>query len=293
MKEIGYQTRFTEEEMQTNLNNYLTLQPGFGVNFAFYRECKPSDKTISKYVAHFYELNTFESKNVSIPIIPDGCMDIVFVFTNQEINAYIAGTALTFSGLLAICNRYVLGIRFNPGALRVFFDIEPDQILAQQIPFQSYTFSIGDIKENLYKAKSLQERADILEKLLIANLKLREKYEVIQYCVHRMVASKGLININTLAAEVNYSPRYINRLFRDYIGLGPKYLDEIIKLQSTVYLISNSKTSLCDVANLSGFCDQSHMNRLIKKFLGGPSSTLQNLEFFTAEYHSLNNIYIF
>ncbi len=290
MKAAGYLTKFTDEEMRANLNNYLTLQPGFDANLTFYRECKPSYKNVSKYVAYFYEFNTSESKNVSIPIIPDGCMDIVFILSNQEYHSYIAGTALTFSGLLAIKNRYVIGIRLNPGAFKMFFDIEPIQILSQQIPFRACS---GDINEQLYRAKSFRERADILERYLIAHMKIREKYEIIQYCIQRMVASKGLVNINTLSAEVNYSTRFINNLFRDYIGLSPKYLDEIIKLQATVFLIANSNTSLCEIAFQSGFCDQSHMNRLIRKFLGEPSSTLLNKKFFTAEYHSLNNIYFF
>ncbi len=293
MKDTSYKSKYTEEEMQANFNNYLSLQPGFDVNLAFYRECKPLDRTVSKYIAFFYELNTCESKNLSIPIIPDGCMDIVFVLSNQEYQSYILGTALTFSGLLAIKNRYVLGIRFKPGAFKMFFDIEPSQILSQQIQFKSYIIDTDKIHEHLYRAKSFRARTDIIEKFLITNMKLREKYEIIQYCIQRMVTSKGLVNINTLAEEVNYCSRFINNLFRDYIGLSPKYLDKVIKLQSTVFLISNSKTTLCEIASLSGFCDQSHMNRLIKKFLGEPSSKLLNQEFFTAEYHSLNNIYIF
>lgn len=293
MRKASYKTKYTDEEMQANLINYLALQPGFGANLSFYRECKPMDKTIAKYIAYFYELKTCESKNLSIPIIPDGCMDIVFILSDQEYQSYIIGTALTFSGLLAMKNRYVLGIRFKPGAFKLFFDVEPSQILSQQIPFQSFIIKADIINEQLYWAKSFRQRADIMERFLITNMKLRDKYAVIQYCIQRMVASKGLVNINALADEVNYSSRFINNLFRDYIGFSPKYLDEIIKLQSTVFLIANSKTTLCEIAFLSGFCDQSHMNRLIKKFLGGPSSTLLNQEFFTAEYHSLNNIYIF
>ena len=175
----------------------------------------------------------------------------------------------------------------------MFFDVDPLEILAQQIPFQSCRLQVNEIKEQLYLAKSSMERVNILEKLLLANIKSREKYEIVQYCVQRMVTSKGLVNLNTLAGEVNYSTRYINNLFRDYVGLSPKYLDEIIKLQTTIFLIANSNDSLCNIAFLSGFCDQSHMNRLIRKFLGGPSSTLLNQGFFTADYHSLNNIYIF
>ncbi len=293
MKDLSYQSQFTEEEMQASLNQYLALQPGFGANFAFYRERKPKSQVLSKYVAYFYELNTSELRNISIPIIPDGCMDITFILSDQEFHSYQIGTALTFSGLLAMKNRYVLGIRFKPGAFKLFFDEDPCQIASRQIPIQSKNLKINEINEKLKKANSLVERADILETFLITNLKFREKYELIQYCVQRMVTSKGLVNVNTLAEEVNYSARFINNLFRDYIGLSPKYMDEIIKLQSTIYLISTSNTSLCEIAFLSGFCDQSHMNRLVKKFLGGPSSTLLNHEFFTAEYHSLVNIYTF
>ncbi len=290
MAQTAYLTRFTEEEMQVNLNNYLALQPGFDANFSFYRECKPLDKNVAKYVAYFYEFNSCESRNVSVPIIPDGCMDIVFVLIDQEYHSYIIGTALTFSGLLAIKNRYILGIRFKPGAFMMFSDIEPAQILSQQIPFISCTCEIND---QLYGARSLRERANILERFLTARMKIREKYDVVSYCVQRMVTTKGLVSINTLSTEVNYSTRYVNNLFRDYIGLSPKYIDEIIKLQSTIFLIMNSNTSLCEIASQSGFCDQSHMNRLVRKFLGEPSSTLLSHEFFTADHHSLTNIYYF
>jgi len=219
-------------------------------------------------------------------------MDIIFILTEQGFQSYIAGTALTFSGLLAIKNRYVLGIRFYPGAFKVFFNINPYEILSQQISFDAYSAKSNEITKELY-GKTLEERIIIIERFLMTNIKICEKYKLIQYSIQRMATSKGLISINSLAAELNYSSRYINNLFRDYIGLSPKYLDEIIKLQSTVYLIFNSKTSLCEIAFHSGFCDQSHMNRTINKFIGGPASTLLNQEFFSAEYHSLKNIYIF
>ncbi|QOX61981.1 AraC family transcriptional regulator [Anoxybacterium hadale] len=293
MRDYSFQSKFTEDEIEKTLNHYLSLQPGFDANLTFYREYQPKDKIVSKYVAYFYELHTSASKNVSIPIIPDGCMDLVFVKTDDEYKSYIIGTALKFSGLLAVKNRYVIGIRFHPGALRMFFDVDPFQILAQQIPLGAHMVKNRDINEQLYRAESSQERVTILENLLISNIKRHEKYKIVQYCVQRMVESKGLVNLNTLSDEVHYSTRYLNHLFRDYVGLSPKYLDEIIKLQTTIFLIANSSDSLCDIAFHSGFCDQSHMNRLLKKFLGGPSSTLLNQGFFTADHHVLNNIYIF
>ncbi|BCJ93917.1 transcriptional regulator [Anaerocolumna cellulosilytica] len=292
MKEIIIRRNLSNAETQANLNTYLTLQPGLDANVTF-NIYKPINKYIAKYVAYFYEFNTNEIKDLSIPIIPDGCMDIIFILTKQGFQSYIAGTALTFSGLLALKNRYVLGIRFHPGAFKVFFNINPCEILSQQIPFRAYSLKSEEINKELYGSKTLIERIAILERFLLSNIRVCDKYELIRYSIQRMVVSKGLVNINTISSELNYSPRYINNLFNAFIGLSPKYLDEIIRLQSTVFLIFNSKTSLCEIANNSGFCDQSHMNRTIKRFFGVPSSTLLNQGFFSAEYHCLKNIYIF
>ena len=72
----------------------------------------------------------------------------------------------------------------------------------------------------------------------------------------------GRIALSAVAEAVQLSPRHLERLFRNFVGLSPKGFARVTRLQAVVRsLIAKPKTKLAACAAEYGFTDQTHMTR--------------------------------
>ena len=75
------------------------------------------------------------------------------------------------------------------------------------------------------------------------------------------------VSIRSLARLVGLSPWYLVRVFRRHLGVPPHRYQTIVRVnRARALLLSGARIS--DVADLAGFCDQSHLNRCFKSVLG-------------------------
>jgi AraC-like DNA-binding protein len=74
----------------------------------------------------------------------------------------------------------------------------------------------------------------------------------------------------------NVTPRSLDRHFRDEIGISPKELLNIFRINKAIRLIfDNPDCDLTGISYLSGYYDQSHFIKDIKKILGISPGQLQ------------------
>ena len=82
-----------------------------------------------------------------------------------------------------------------------------------------------------------------------------------------------MVTVAVMATAAGVSERQLERLFKKYIGLSPKYYARIIRFNYIFKLIHLKNTSWAEVVYQSGFYDQSHFIRNFKAFTGeDPSS---------------------
>lgn len=272
-------------------SQYKSLQPAFEKNFKCYREQTKVSLAFQSYVDYYYELKTLTANDLSIPILPDGCMDIVFSKGIEKTEAYVIGTAAEFVGLLAQKGHNIFGIRFKPGGFRLFMGNNSDLFITSQQNANLFFKNISELCETLFSCSSFEQRIEIAEAFLFENLKARDTYRLVVYCIEKIRLSKGIISINALADDTLYSRRYLHKIFKDYIGLSPQTVKDIFKIQSTVRYMQQESLGLADIAVLSGFCDQSHMNKVLKKFFKATSCEIKNPDFFEGNRDRLHNVY--
>ncbi|WP_082378426.1 helix-turn-helix domain-containing protein [Propionispora sp. 2/2-37] len=74
----------------------------------------------------------------------------------------------------------------------------------------------------------------------------------------------------------------MNQLFGDYVGLSPKIFCEVVRMQHAMRNIKKAAyLSFADIANNSGYADQSHMNRNFKKYILHNTSIVKKDSFLT------------
>ena len=120
----------------------------------------------------------------------------------------------------------------------------------------------------LVEVASFEERVQLVEKHLpvlpqsdegrlrrLSNLFLAESVEPFQ-------------SVDSLAGQVYYSPRHLNRIVHNLYGVSAEELVVYKKFMHAVKRIHVEDLSLTQVAYLAGFYDQSHFNRIFKRFAG-------------------------
>lgn len=78
-----------------------------------------------------------------------------------------------------------------------------------------------------------------------------------------IIANNGNISVSSIASSLNYSVRYLQKAFKNYIGVSPKVLLNIIKLRQAVDDIAYpniNSLKMTELALANNFYDQSHFN---------------------------------
>jgi AraC-like DNA-binding protein len=93
----------------------------------------------------------------------------------------------------------------------------------------------------------------------------RELREIIQ----DQIDTNLTLNLKELSQTLNVHPSYLSREFSKYFN-DLSFGDYIRKLriEKAIHLLNESKHSLAEIAYLTGFSDQSHFNRIFKKYTG-------------------------
>jgi AraC-like DNA-binding protein len=76
------------------------------------------------------------------------------------------------------------------------------------------------------------------------------------------------IQVKELAAVANLSPSYFSRACAKSLGAPPHYLLNRYRVLKAANLIAQSTNTIADVAQECGLCDQAHLTRLFRRFLG-------------------------
>lgn len=85
------------------------------------------------------------------------------------------------------------------------------------------------------------------------------------------------IRVRDLASAAGIHPVHVARLFRRYTGVTPgEYLQQL-RVQEACRLMQEPRRSLGEIAFESGFADQSHMNRVVRRFVHCSPGSLRML----------------
>jgi AraC-like DNA-binding protein len=257
-----------EETMGKNCGiqkQYIPFQPGYEglTNYQSYI-VQPSD-VLYGIVSDFYQfqINTAGGQTYTIP---DGCGDIMFDIQPNDAGGIVCGGKFKRADIGFHEYSQVYGIRFCPGTMRNLLQCSAKDLVEARIPLQSI-YNRAELCEKVFNAHTFDERVTVsLDYLQKQFGNLEPMPLAVSYCVKRMIATDGNIPIRELSEETGYSDRYIQKLFKEFMGFTPKQLCTFICFQRSVvqHTFHGQEQTLGDVAYDCGYYDQSHMNRVYK-----------------------------
>lgn len=198
------------------------------------------------------------SRPVEHKVIADYCMDIIRDNTNGE--TIVAGSACGHYVLNYTGNVSIFGIRFYPGAFFNLFHIPASEFCGKVVPIADTDLN-NTIPQNITSA-----------------------YDADRFFLSHFAG----VCLDTFSSELNaagrsftteYSRKTVNRRMAERVGFTFGAYSQILSVHKSIKLMLNGRYEQAEIAQMSGFYDQSHFIRIFKKHTGAsPLSFLKDIK---------------
>jgi len=217
------------------------------------------------------------SPGAKYPIVPDGCVDIVFRFAKRP-GAIAFLEELTVVGpmtrplwLTPHAAEEWLGVRFLPGRAFPFVGI-PLSRLVDLRPDAADVLegAIGGRLQGIGRLGSMEERLEGLERIILSSGgSAQAPPESVTGAVNLIQETDGDYRVDLLSSEIGISRQHLSREFAKHVGLSPKKLSRIVRFRRALRRVRQSVApDWADLAAGLGYYDQAHFIAEFTQFAG-------------------------
>ncbi|WP_433419556.1 AraC family transcriptional regulator [Microtetraspora malaysiensis] len=250
------------------------VNPYAGLNaFDFVRQAPAPE--IAAYVEHFWVVTwtdlaePYEQRIVSHPTV-----NMTITQNFRRIAGVIKGG---FSYTMRGSGR-VLGTRFRPGGFRPFLGGPVSQLTGRFVEIsEMYGAAGATLVEQVLAEPDAQAAIALTETFLLSlgpnQDPLTEEVAALAAMVENDVS---VTRVDELAARSGRSVRSLQRLFRDYVGIGPKWVIRRFRLHEAAERVYQG-LDLATLAAELGYTDQAHLTRDFTAAVGMPPAAYARL----------------
>lgn len=252
-----------------------------------YQEILPSDERAGRWVNKYYLLK----KDTGIRAIPDGCLDLQLVRTEGKTKLFLCGTFLQETASPVSGYDRVFGMKLQPGVIPEPIRRQVREVSGSRMEITlDYLLEGMDIREKTEAGKVLravwqefseagddfpfQEMAGKLDQLFLRMKKGKDTKEtkgisrnlIASAANERILKEHGNLSMNSLAEDIGYSLKYLDRCFRQEYGIPMKRYAVIIRMQTALlYLMKDLSDYIYEDL---GFYDQAYFIRQCRQYTG-------------------------
>ena len=223
---------------------------------------KTPKANLRDYIDAYWSVQNNTKSDVMIPIIPDGCVDIVII--NDEI--FLVGL-MEFASVKTIkVGDFYLGIRFKPAVMGSVLTCDISEFNDALVPLDKISPLLYNALKNLDITSLPFEQLDKIFEIFFSTIVLDERIMIATQMIN---AQGGKIDIDTLCSIQQLSQKQLERLFVKQVGTTPKKFARYIRFIQTHKHLSNvGLDDLCMKVLEKGYYDQAHFNREYKALTG-------------------------
>ena len=238
-----------------------------------YREYAPAPE-LAELIDRYWSLVGTNESSEAEPLLPDGHSEIIvhladpFAGQDRELWAGQLDRAATLTPSRRVS---AFGVRFRPFGAWAFTGFSQDQTVGQIITLSSVWKR--DIAERIGNAPSMPARVAAANNYFSAQRRRQPD--------RRLTAAVSILEtdpfarIDDVARDVACGRRQLERLFREQVGLTPKSLGLILRLQRSVRLrMTQENWTWSRIAAEAGYYDQSHLIADFRRIGGEAPSEL-------------------
>ncbi|MCX6050240.1 MAG: helix-turn-helix transcriptional regulator [Chloroflexi bacterium] len=199
--------------------------------------------------------------------LPHPCVNWVFEHANSRIYGVVKGK---FARLLSGKGQ-VFSIKFKPGAFFPFVQTPIDRFTDRSIRCEEI---FGPASQALEAALlALDDEAamvEMVENFLRERLPAEDEQVVmVNQIIDQIIADRTIIKVDELVRQCNLHKRTLQRLFSQYVGMSPKWVIKIYRLQEAAeQLTDGAAPAWAQMALELGYFDQAHFIKDFKAIIG-------------------------
>ncbi|MFD1630072.1 AraC family transcriptional regulator [Pseudopedobacter beijingensis] len=226
-------------------------------------------------------------------IIPDGCIEMAFNI-GDDIKRIVSENEFIIHPCAMVLGQrtksfdieptgYVnsFAICFFPYGFANFIDTPIKSLTDKETPIE-FLFgksTADNLEQKMRQATDTKERIEVIENFLLSKLNEQRTIEnIVKSTIETLIETNGNTSIKGMLNNDLAKRRQLERTFSKQIGLSPKQLGKVIRLQAALNLLLNQEEdNLTHIAYESGYYDQAHFIRDFKEFIGtNPNVFLKN-----------------
>ncbi|TYP74187.1 AraC family transcriptional regulator [Aquimarina intermedia] len=217
-------------------------------------------------------------------IVPDGCIEMAFIL-GDDIRRYTSENEFILQPRAMVLGQTIepffieptgfvntFAVRFYPFGFANFVSEPIKNLVNKETPIQQL-FGIqaaNDLEQKIIKAVNTEQRIGIIEKFLLNKLNDEKTINsIVKDTVDSLLSTNGSASIASIFKDKPSKRRQLERNFRKQIGVSPKQLGKVIRLQTALKMLLDPKSeNLTDIAYKSEYFDQAHFIKDFREFTG-------------------------
>jgi AraC-like DNA-binding protein len=165
----------------------------------------------------------------------------------------------------------VFGVKFRPGGFGAFTGADVGAWTDRVLPLSAALGGRSDaLVHDVLATEADTQRAAVMDAYLLGRVPDRdERYDEVLAVVRDIQDDPSLTTVELAARRYAMSQRTLQRLFRRYVGVGPKWVLQRARLLDAVDRIDTGRgTDLASLAHELGWFDQAHFTRDFTALVG-------------------------
>jgi len=167
----------------------------------------------------------------------------------------------------------VVGVKFRPGGFRPFLGRPVSTLRDHSLPLHDLFGTAADSLEDEVFARQDDDRMiAVVESFLSARLPAADaEVDRVSGIVDGIAADRSVTTVEHVLAQWDIGKRTLQRMFNDYVGVGPKWVINRYRLHEAIEcLAEGSPVDWAELALELGYFDQAHFIRDFKALVGRP-----------------------
>jgi AraC-like DNA-binding protein len=165
----------------------------------------------------------------------------------------------------------VFGVKFRPGGLRPFLDDPVSTLTDRVVPAQEiFGQSILELASSVRRVKSAEEMSEATSAFFATRLPQPSSSATLSAeLVDTILNDPSILTVEELASRRGIGVRSLQRLFKDYVGVSPKWVIRRYRLHELVERFHSGHPF--DGAQLAldlGYADQAHLINDFRNLVG-------------------------
>lgn len=226
----------------------------------------PPSRAQKPFVENFWVQQTgSEPRGRSWRIIPDASPNLIFVVSREGSHThercFLVGPRSRFADVTMADRILTCGARLRPGALPLLTRYPASDFTDRSVPVEDVFGARGKmLLEQLGELRSPLPAVGTISSFLSQEWPGQDPFD-------RLPLGR-YTRVGEMAAQTSLPVRTLRSRLMQYVGLSPKRVIRIERLQRALVSAQGRAIAWAEVAAIAGFADQAHMSREFSDLLG-------------------------